>query len=284
MATLRSLLVLGRVSNLPTVWSNCLAGWWLAGGGSGWLLVLLCAAATCLYTGGMYLNDAFDAQFDQQHRPERPIPSGAIPAQVVWLLGMLWLCLGLGGLVMFGRTSLVCGVLLVSAILVYDAIHKIFAFSPVLMAGCRFLLVLLAASTGREGISGLAVWSGLALAAYIIGLSYLARQESALVALRLWPCLSMTAPFVLAYIVNRGTPHMPYVWLLTAFLGFWLLRSVGMALWSSQPNVGRAVSRLLAAIPLLDLLSIWEGDTAVGAILAGLFLLCLLLQRVVPAT
>ena len=27
---LRTLLILGRVSNLPTVWSNCLAGWWLA--------------------------------------------------------------------------------------------------------------------------------------------------------------------------------------------------------------------------------------------------------------
>ena len=33
MAKLRTLLVLGRVSNLPTVWSNCFAGWLLAGGG-----------------------------------------------------------------------------------------------------------------------------------------------------------------------------------------------------------------------------------------------------------
>src|SRR5260221_167869 len=38
---LRTLLILGRVSNLPTVWSNCLAGWWLGGGGNFWKLPLL---------------------------------------------------------------------------------------------------------------------------------------------------------------------------------------------------------------------------------------------------
>ena len=27
MASFRTFLTLGRVSNLPTVWSNCLAGW-----------------------------------------------------------------------------------------------------------------------------------------------------------------------------------------------------------------------------------------------------------------
>ena len=31
---LRALLALSRVSHLPTVWSNCLAGWWLGGGGN----------------------------------------------------------------------------------------------------------------------------------------------------------------------------------------------------------------------------------------------------------
>ena len=31
MSFLRTILILGRVSNLPTVWSNCLAGWWLGG-------------------------------------------------------------------------------------------------------------------------------------------------------------------------------------------------------------------------------------------------------------
>ena len=58
-------LRLGRVSNLPTVWTNALAGAVLAGAsGFGGELVLLAAAFTLFYTGGMFLNDAFDAPWD----------------------------------------------------------------------------------------------------------------------------------------------------------------------------------------------------------------------------
>src|ERR1035438_6002811 len=83
----RTLLVLGRVSNLPTVWSNCLAGWWLSGGGNFWKLPLLLLGMSALYTGGMFLNDAFDADFDQQRRAARPIPSGKVSAETVWHFG-----------------------------------------------------------------------------------------------------------------------------------------------------------------------------------------------------
>src|SRR5438093_240960 len=147
----RTLLVLGRASNLPTIWSNCLAGWLLGGGGELHRLALLCAGATFLYLGGMYLNDAFDAQFDQQHRPERPIPSGAVRAEAVWKWGVSWLILGLGSLSLLGSATAALAALLTLSILIYDAIHKIFAFSPVLMAACRFFLIVLAASTALDG-------------------------------------------------------------------------------------------------------------------------------------
>ena len=84
----RTLLVLGRASNLPTVWSNCIAGWWLGGAGGSMTLFQLCLGGTLLYLGGMYLNDAMDAAFDRQHygevfervvlRDERPaVPPGS---------------------------------------------------------------------------------------------------------------------------------------------------------------------------------------------------------------
>src|SRR5213083_701894 len=92
----RTLLVLGRVSNLPTVWSNCLAGWWLGGGGNVEKLAYLLAGATSLYTGGMFLNDAFDVEFDRQYRKERPIPAGRIPLATVWRSGFALLASGAG--------------------------------------------------------------------------------------------------------------------------------------------------------------------------------------------
>ena len=80
MINARDALLLGRVSNLPTVWANLLAGTALAGVafgslGAGLALILL-PAYTLFYVGGMYLNDAFDANIDAEERPERPIPSG----------------------------------------------------------------------------------------------------------------------------------------------------------------------------------------------------------------
>src|SRR5947208_1154584 len=108
----RALFVLGRVSNLPTVWSNCLAGWWLGGAGPLWKLLLLCFGTACLYIGGMFLNDAFDVEFDRQHRHERPIPSGAIDLEAVWKWSFGWMLLGLGSLVSLGARATLLALLL----------------------------------------------------------------------------------------------------------------------------------------------------------------------------
>src|ERR1051325_660101 len=91
---LRSFLTLGRISNLPTVWSNCLAAWTLAGGGLDARLAFVCAGGSFLYIGGMFLNDACDVSFDQQHRMERPIPSGAITRSQVFAWAIVWLIAG----------------------------------------------------------------------------------------------------------------------------------------------------------------------------------------------
>src|SRR5271154_4566292 len=120
----RTLLILGRVSNLPTVWSNCLAGWWLSGGGNFWKLPLLFVGVSALYTGGMFLNDAFDADFDRQRRASRPIPSGAISLEAVWRWSLVWLALGILLLFFCGKIAGTIGIILVICILIYNAVHK----------------------------------------------------------------------------------------------------------------------------------------------------------------
>ena len=60
-----TLLRLGRVSNLPTVWTNVLAGTALAGGDwNGRRSALVLLAMSLFYVGGMYLNDYFDRAID----------------------------------------------------------------------------------------------------------------------------------------------------------------------------------------------------------------------------
>jgi len=280
----RTLLLLGRVSNLPTVWSNCLAGWLLGGGGeSGLKFAALCAGTTCLYLGGMFLNDAFDADFDRQHRKERPIPSAAIDVGEVWIWGFSWLAVGTLFLALLGATPAFLGLVLAGTIVLYDAVHKIITFSPVLMAACRFLLYLVAASTGRQGVTGLAGWSALVLGAYIVGLSYLARKESPRGPLRHWPCYLLAAPVLLALLVNDGAYRMRAL-VLSAILGAWIIRCLRYTFGGPNRSIGLTVSGLLAGIVLVDLLAVADAAASMGWIFALFFVAALLFQRFIPAT
>lgn len=280
---LRTVLVLGRVSNLPTVWSNCLAGWLLAGSGEVWRFGALCAGATLLYIGGMFLNDAFDAQFDRQHRRERPIPAGAITEAAVWKVGFFSLALGIVLLSILGKTTAILALLLAGAIIVYDAIHKIFAFSPLLMAVCRFYLFLAAAAVGADGVTGLAIWSGMVLGLYIAGLSFLARRESTGVTIQYWPSLFLALPLILATVVNSGEYRLRSVLISALFLP-WVFRCLRLIFWTQQRNISRGVSGLLAGIVLVDWLAAGPGVMALSPLFAGLFVMALVFQRFAPAT
>jgi 4-hydroxybenzoate polyprenyltransferase len=280
----RAFLILARASNLPTVWSNCLAAWLLGDGEiAEWpRLSLLCLGATLLYTGGMFLNDAFDAQFDAQHRRERPVPSGAVPLRTVWRGGFALLAAGLVCLIPLGLLPVLAGVLLCCCIVIYDAVHKMIKLSPVLMALCRFLLYLVAASAARGALTGRAVWSALALAAYVAGLSYLARRESTGVRVQLWPLVLLAGPLVLAGLVNDGHYLQPAM-AVGAMLVLWSARSL-RTLLGPEKNVARSVSGLLAGIVLVDLLAVADVLRDQGAVFIALFLLALLFQRFIPAT
>ena len=279
----RTLLVLGRTSNLPTVWSNCVAAWLLARGGGIGRLFWVLAGGTFLYVGGMFLNDAFDVEFDRRHRPERPIPSGAIPPREVWFYGVCLLMLGLFCVVWISSATALLGLFLVATILVYDAIHKIITFAPVLMALCRLFLFLMAASAGLHGVTGLALWSAIALAGYIIGLSYLARKESVRGAFQIWPCLLMAMPVVLGWFVNDAE-YRPRYYLLSLVLLLWVGRSLHYTFFTASRNVGRTVSGLLAGIVLVDLLAAGGPSVPLSIFFFLLFVAALLLQRIVPAT
>ena len=283
MPTLRTFLVLGRVSNLPTIWSNCLAAWWLGEGGNFERLPFLFVGVTLLYVGGMFLNDAFDADYDRQHRRARPIPSGLISEKAVWRWGWLWLALGSLALTSLGTTTGALGVALLLCIVVYDAIHKWITFSPVLMGACRFLVYLIASSTAIQGVNGWATWCGLALMAYVIGLSCLARGESAGLVLQRWPLAFLAAPIILALFMNVGPYRGPALLLSTA-LALWIIRSVRPVLWSADRNVGGAVAKLLAGIAFVDLLAVTGAPTELCFCFLALFGAALLGQRVVPAT
>lgn len=280
--SIRTLLILGRVSNLPTIWSNCLAGWLLGGAGSPGTLVRLCLGASLMYVAGMYLNDAFDAEFDRQHRRTRPIPSGAIPEESVWQIGWLLLVSGMVVVATLGPGPAVVGGLLAGAILIYDATHKALAVSPLLMALCRFLLYLLAASTGVRGISGPAIWGGVALAGWIVGLSYVAKRESTTGRLPRWPLTALALPLFFATLTDTGESRLAGL-LAGSVLALWALWCLRHTFDAGGRNLGLTVAGLLAGICLVDWLAVLPSPGGV-LIFLGCFGMSLLAQRYVPAT
>jgi 4-hydroxybenzoate polyprenyltransferase len=280
---LRTLLVLGRVSNLPTVWSDCLAAWWLAGCRSWLALAGVCLSASLLYEGGMFLNDAFDAEFDRHHRRIRPIPSGAISEREVWQWGLTWLALGLGAAVWMGTPVARWAAVLCGLILLYNAVHKWAPLAPVLMGTCRLCVYLLAAGASGRGVNGEVIWKGLALAAYVAGLSCLARNESSRVRIHLWPGLLLAMPVVFAALIDDG-PGWPAAVVYSLVLAAWTSWALSYSLGPGEPNVPFTVSRLLAGIVLVDGLAAANASEPRAGLFALWFALALLLQRFIPAT
>lgn len=279
----RALLILGRVSNLPTVWSNCLAGWWLGGDHKRDSLPWLLAGATLLYIAGMFLNDACDAVFDRQYRPERPIPAGHMTRRAVWWWGSGWIVLGILCLFRISGTTGLLALILTFFIVLYNLTHKRTALAPLLMGACRCLLYFVAASAGIERLTGWSVWGGLVMGGYIVGLSCIARVESMRGPVRFWPIILLASPIVLALTMNASF-YRSTALLLSLIVALWCVKSIRYTFDPHARDIGRTVSGLLAGIVLVDWLAVVDAPRHFGIAFVALFCLAWLLQRVVPAT
>jgi 4-hydroxybenzoate polyprenyltransferase len=151
------------------------------------------------------------------------------------------------------------------------------------MGLCRLCVYLLAASAAEQGVSGEVIWKGLALAAYIAGLSCLARKESGGARINFWPSLLLTAPVVFAGLIDDGSSARPAA-VYSVILGLWCVWALSRSMGRPEPNVGYTVSRLLAGIVLVDLLAVAGSDELWNGCFAVWFALALLLQRYIPAT
>ncbi len=281
---LRTLSVLGRVSNLPTVWSNCLAAWALSGGGEWKKFALVLASGSSLYLGGMFLNDACDAEFDRRHRQDRPIPKGSISRREVWAWGLALLLAGFLLAVPLGVRTLECALALLTAIVAYDLWHKRHPFTVGLMAGCRALLYLLAGIAAAGTVSNHLMEAAAGLAAYILGISLLARHESSTNRPPKWPMIFLAMPIVPAAL-QTSTDTFAVTIIGVVLFALWLAFALG-PLRSAEPQTGRAVGRLLAGIVLADGLQIFSvaPSSTYAMLLAVLFGFMLWLQRHIPST
>ncbi len=276
-------LRLGRVSNLPTVWTNALAGIALAGGIlSSKSLVPLLIGLSLLYVAGMYLNDAFDAEIDARERAGRPIPQGAVSRNAVFGLGFGMLIAGVLCLATLGGRVTLTATLLAAAIVLYDWLHKRTVIAPLLMALCRGLIYPAAAAAAYGAFGHPLLFGAIGLFCYIAGLTYAAKQEAFDRLGRLWPLAVMAVPVAIG---ATAVLDKPQALLFFAAFVLWTGAALWLLLRRRQGDVGRAVSHLIAGISLYDAIFVAAYHSP------ALGLLCVLAvpatiaaQRYVPGT
>jgi 4-hydroxybenzoate polyprenyltransferase len=281
---------LGRVSNLPTVWTNVLAGVVLAGGDPGFVpLVSLLVAMSAFYVGGMFLNDFHDRHIDALERPERPIPSGEVGAEEVGRHGgrlLAWgvvLVAAVSALAGGGLWPVLTATGLAGCIVAYDRHHKRNRLSPVLMGLCRVAVYLTAGLCFTRHPDPM-LWVGaVGLFAYLIGLTYAAKSENLARLANTWPLALLALPFVFGFFELGGFDFAFFIYL---GFGTWVFRALRFLLPKrGRPLIPKAVVSLIAGISLLDAFSIAAMGRPGLALLALLgFGATLLLQRRIAGT
>ncbi|MBO0698828.1 MAG: UbiA family prenyltransferase [Zavarzinella sp.] len=257
-----------------------------------WKATLLVLASGLLYSAGMVWNDYFDLEEDKRDRPFRPLPSGRVSVRAAVIIGIVLLAGGWACAAVTGRSGAWIALVLVLAIVAYDARIKRTAFGPLGMALCRFLNVLLGLSLADPAHLPLVTRLHLALTVgvYIVGVTWFARTEEKRSDPKVLSraALVMLAAAVLALAVGvrvpPGTSSLFFPYLLVA-AGFWVGGPVVAAIRKpTADRVQAAVKRGIFGLVVLDALlaSVFVGTW--GLLLVLLLPPALLLGRWVYST
>jgi 4-hydroxybenzoate polyprenyltransferase len=255
--------------------------------------VLLCLASACLYCGGMAFNDFFDVEQDKRERPYRPIPSGRVSRRTAGFLGSVLLAAGVGfaGLSALAHepgsraSPVIIAVLLVAAILSYDAWLKRMWLGPVGMGLCRFLNVLLGLTVAGAPLERAGWLLAFVVGLYIIGVTWFARTEARLssqaalggAAGVMLAALLLALPVPALFPSGSASPLFPY---LLVALGFLIGIPIGKAIAGpTPPQVQAAVRRSLMGLVILDAILATAVAGTIGLLVLVLLLPILFLGR-----
>ncbi len=134
------------------------------------------------------------------------------------------------------------------------------------MGLCR-ALVYVTAGLAASGTIGATLTAGGAALCYLIGLTYIAKQEVSGRLANLWPLALLSAPLWFALLYPEGGATEA---ILSAALVFWVFCALSF-LRPPSPEIGTAVGMLIAGISLVDAIFI---STQQQPLLAGVAIGC----------
>lgn len=248
---------------------------------------LLLAASSCLYLAGMAFNDVFDRKVDAAERPNRPIPSGRIPLRSAVSFGTALVIAGVAAAAMAGLRSLGVAVMLAACIFLYDGLLKKTPLGPLAMGSCRFLNVILGASSA--GVLWTAPWQlphvfvAASLGVYVAGVTWFAREEAGQSARSglIGAAITVNAGLGLLLVLSYGVWSRHLSWsgapeartsslLLLAMVAVMVNRRIVAAVADPSPRVVQAaVKVMLLSIITLDAALIYSKLGSDGFVLAA---------------
>ena len=249
-----AVLELCRVSNLPTVISNCVAGSLVAEGILGLALIFVLIGASLVYSGGMVMNDAVDFRYDKEFKKDRPIVSSKISLFSSWQLAVLFLVSGsvfLG----IGSTSYFWVALLIISIIFYNVFHKKFGITIYVMGFCRSLLYFIAGYT--ISLSNSVILWGLVLGLYTAGITLVARGEDTDQKVKMIGIILLTAPVFLSIYCSLVSLNLivPIIFSSSALIVL-ILYSLRIINSENPGKIGKAVSLLIAGMCIVDSMAV----------------------------
>ncbi len=272
-------LALFRLPNLLTLPGDVLAGALLATGGvlhAPLITGAVISASFCLYGAGLVFNDWVDLEEDRRARPDRPIPSGAVPPRNALRMGFVLLAAGILLPLLAGIAASICAILLAGAVLAYNFLTKRQRLAAALNMGlCRGLNLSLgaAAATAVSPIDtppSLLIWAACLVTVYIAAVTWLAHKETE-GGYRSWEgwlpaavsVIGLAAYFTIstpAHLLQWAVFALSWVAFLTVCIGASVRFSLaaGTNVSSIPPLIGKWIGAL---IPLQSALIVASGPT-----------------------
>ena len=277
-----AILELCRISNLPTVISNCVAGYLISKDSLSWGLALIVIGASLLYSGGMAMNDVIDLRYDKKHKTDRPIARAAISHRFGLVLTLVFLFVGTLILLFSGSSLPFVGALLLS-ITIYNFIHKKTSSAIFIMGLCRSLLYLIAGySLGYN--NSLIPWA-IVLGLYTAGITLVARGEDSENESGLYGLILISLPSFLSlyFIIVKSYISIPIAISSLLFL-FWIAYCFRVIKSEVKGKIGKSVSLMIAGMCLIDSMAVCHAIGFHGLYFVIFLPFIVLFQRKISGT
>lgn len=217
--------------------------------------ILLVISTIGLYSGGIILNDVFDAELDAKERPERPIPSGLISKKSATIFGGIFFFVGIFAAGLYSKESQYLAASIMICCLVYDKLLKHHAFfGPLNMGLCRGLNLLLGVSIISTELNN---WWFLAIIPiiYIASITMISRGEVHGGSKKMLYFGVFLYLIVIAAILSLAQIKGNLLYALIFVLPFALM--IFTPLWKAiqnpiGPNIGKAVKAGVIALILMN--------------------------------